>query len=286
MQGANMFDTIRRYFDRGDTREAEMRKLRAEASQFKLPSETFIKLCKFLFFAGLAFLNFRLFNEIVPGLFGTATGIVAMLAEALAIYCHHYFSRASSWFRYALGGCGLALISFSITHATFSIFDLIGVYEYGADIQFYSRVVAFPLLAGLIGISVLVLSLTHPNNVIRMKESFLHTDVAIKRASAASQSQLMDTQTTLDNIHMEFLNERSRRDAAQVTTLANYIQTRNQITELLASIPDERLRAELAQGMGVSLESIRPAEEPKRAGFGAKLQARDPQGSDPGSVLD
>src|SRR5262245_55279301 len=130
-----MFDTIKKYFDRGDTREAEMRKLRAEASQFKLPSEWFIQSCKFLFFTGLAFLNFRLFNEVVPGLYGTATGIVAMLAEALAIYCHHYFSRASSWFRASLGFCGLALIAFSVTHATFSILDLIGVYEYGEDIR-------------------------------------------------------------------------------------------------------------------------------------------------------
>jgi len=282
-----MFDTIRRYFDSGDTREAEMRKLKSEAGQFKLPSEVFIKFCKFLFFAGLAFLNFRLFNEIVPGLYGTLIGVVAMLAEALAIYCHHYFSRASSWFRYALGASGLVLIAFSITHATFSIFDLIGVYEYSEDVRFYSRVVAFPLLAGLIGISVLILSLTHPNNIIRMKESFLHTQVATDRAAAASQSELMRTQSALDDIRMEFLKERSRRDREQVKTLASYISTRNEITGLLASIPDQALRAELAQGMGVSPESIQPEiEEPKRAGFGAKLQSRDPQGPDPGNVLD
>lgn len=247
-----MFDSIKNIFNRGDSRKAEMSKLEAEASQFKLPSEWFPQACKILFFIGLAFLNYRLFAEVVPGAWGTATGIVAMLSEALAVYCSHYFSRAAGWFRLSLGLCGCLLMIFALIHGTFSIFDLIGVWEFGEDIEFYSRVVAFPLLAGLIGLTVLALTMTHPNNIVRLKEALAHTRIAVGRAEAASDVRLMRTRSVIDDARLEHQREKTRRESEYLTELREYVSIEQEKRRLVQGIPDPDLRQALAREMGIT----------------------------------
>jgi hypothetical protein len=122
--------------------------LEAEARQFRLPSETLPQIFKYLFFVGLAFLNYRLFAHAVPGAWGQATGCVAVMAEAIALYSTHNYSRSSGLFRLSLGVAGVLLMAFSLIHGTFSILDLIGVADISDAVRYYSRVVAFPLLAG------------------------------------------------------------------------------------------------------------------------------------------
>jgi hypothetical protein len=107
-QGDSMFDSVKNWLPRSDDHQAGARKLEAEAKQFRLPSETLPQVFKYLFFAGLAVLNFRLFTHTVPGAWGVATGIVACMAEAIALYCSHNFSRSAGLFRASLGFCGFA----------------------------------------------------------------------------------------------------------------------------------------------------------------------------------
>src|SRR5262245_63284178 len=98
-----MFDSIRNFLSRTDRHQADRNALESEAKQFKLPSETLPQVLKYIFFTGLAALKFRLFAEAVPGAWGTATGIVAMLAECLALYSLHYFSRSAGLLHLSLG---------------------------------------------------------------------------------------------------------------------------------------------------------------------------------------
>jgi len=81
--------------------QADRQALEAEAKTFKLPSEAIPQACKYLLFSGLAFFNFRLFAHVVPGFWGRATGAVAIMAEAIALYSSHNFSRSSGFFRWA-----------------------------------------------------------------------------------------------------------------------------------------------------------------------------------------
>jgi hypothetical protein len=62
-------------------------------------------------------------------------------------------------------------MAFSLVHGTFSILDLIGVAEISEAVRAYSRLVAFPLLAGLLGLAVIAISMTHPKNIVRLRQA-------------------------------------------------------------------------------------------------------------------
>jgi hypothetical protein len=271
-----MFESIKNFMNKSDDRHSELRKLDAEADQFKLPSETLPQLLKFMFFAGLAVLNYRLFARSVPGVWGQATGVVACMAEALALYCSHYFSRAAGLFRIALGLCGGVLMLFSLIHGTFSIFDLMRLSSFSATIHWYSHVVAFPLLAALIGLSVIALTMTHPHNVVRLHEALAHTQIARSRAEAASDSRLMRTRSVIEDVRLAHRQERTQRESQYLQTLKQYIGIEAQKRQLVLSIPDPRLRAELAQELGIDIQEQEPPK--KTPGF--------IQGQSKGSVLD
>src|SRR5262249_3120315 len=107
-----MFDSIKNWLSRTDRHQADRQKLEAEAKDFRLSSETLPQIFKFLFFPGLGFLNYRLFSHAVPGLWGQATGCVAVMAEAIALYSAHNFSRSAGLFRLSLGESGAVLMAF------------------------------------------------------------------------------------------------------------------------------------------------------------------------------
>jgi hypothetical protein len=247
-----MFQSLKNILGRDETRADQINKLEAEADQFKLPSETLPQIFKFLFFAGLAFLNYRLFAHTVPGAWGIMTGIVAMMAEALAVYCSHYFSRAAGLFRASLGICGALLMGFSLVHGTFSILDLIGVWEYSDTIAEYSRIVAFPLLAALIGLTVVALTMTHPNNIIRMREALAHTRIARDRAEAASDVRIMRNRSIVESARLEFRKEQTRLEAEHLQNLTDYVGIKQKTRQLIQSIPDPVMREALAREAGMT----------------------------------
>src|SRR5262249_28389019 len=135
-----------------------------------------------------------------------------VMAESIALYSTHNFSRSSGLFRLSLGVAGLVLMTFSIVHGTFSILDLIGVADLSEAIQHYSRVIAFPLLAGLLGVSVVAICMTHPKNLLRLRQAEAHTTIATGRAQAASELELMRARAILDNARLEQQRERTRRE--------------------------------------------------------------------------
>jgi hypothetical protein len=262
-----MFDSIRNFLYRTDRHQAERNALEAEAKQFKLPSETLPQVLKYIFFAGLAALNFRLFSEAVSGAWGTATGIVAMLAETLALYALHYFSRSAGLFRASLGVSGFLLMGFSLVHGTFSILDLVGVREISRDVQYYSRVVAFPLLAALITLSVVAITMCHPKNIVRLKQAIAHTRIAMGRAEAASEIELSRAQDIVEQARLDSQKERTRRRAEFLQEFGKMVEISQQERRLLGSIADPDLRQALAREMGVPDPGYQQSEPVRKLGF-------------------
>jgi hypothetical protein len=248
-----MFDSIRNWLTRTDRHQVERQRLEAEAKDFRLPGETLPQVFKYLFFAGLGFLNYRLFSHAVPGLWGQATGIVAVMAEAIALYGAHNFSRSAGLFRFSLGASGAVLMAFSMVHGTFSIMDLIGVADLSASIQYYSRIVAFPLLAGLLGVSVVAITMTHPKNIIRLKQALAHTTIVVGRAKAASELELMRAQSVLDQARLDQQRERTRREAEYLTEVEKLIAVEERKRAMVMAISDDALREALARELGVEL---------------------------------
>lgn len=246
-----MFNSIKSWLNRDDEAQADRRALEAEAKQFKLPSEALPQIFKYVFFAGLAFLNYRLFAHAVPGAWGTATGILAMMAEGIALYCAHNFSRSADWFRITLGFSGGLLMAFSLVHGTFSILDLIGIADISEAVRNYSRMVAFPLLAALLGLSVVAITMTHPKNIVRLKQALSHTRVATGRAEAASELELMRAYSAVEQARLDRMKERSRREGDYLGELQKLITIEQRKREMVARIPDPQLRASLARELGI-----------------------------------
>jgi hypothetical protein len=250
-----MFDSIKNWLNRTDRHQADRQKLEAEARDFRLPSETLPQIFKYLFFVGLGFLNYRLFSHAVPGLWGQATGIVAVMAEAIALYAAHNFSRSAGLFRLSLGASGFVLMAFSMIHGTFSILDLIGVADVSAAVQYYSRIVAFPLLAGLLGVSVVAITMTHPKNIIRLKQALAHTAIVVGRAKAASELELMRAQSVLDQARLDRQRERTRRESEYLSEVERLIAVEERKRAMVAAITDPALREALARELGVELRT-------------------------------
>src|SRR5215468_9710345 len=231
-----MFDSVKNWLNRNDQHQADKQKLEAEAKDFRLPGEMMPQVFKFLFFAGLGFLNYRLFSHAVPGLWGQATGLVAVMAEAIALYATHNFSRSAGLFRFALGASGFVLMAFSMVHGTFSILDLIGVADLSAAVQYYSRIVAFPLLAGLLGVSVVAITMTHPKNVIRLKQALAHTQIMIGRANAASEIELMRASQVVEQARLDRWKDRNRMEQEYLAEAQKLIQLEEEKARVVAAI--------------------------------------------------
>lgn len=248
-----MFDSVKNFLNRTDKQSAEKNKLENEAKNFKLPGEAGPQIVKYAVFIGLAFLNFRLFSELVPGPRGIATGVVAIVSEYLALYSFHNFSRSAGAFRVVLGLSGVALAAFSITHGAFSFFDMVGVAELGPTIHWYSRMVAFPLLAALVAVSSIAMGLTHPVNLVRLKQAFAHTQIATGRAQAASELELMKAQAVIEQAKLDNQKERIRRESEYLESLGSLIAVEQKKRDMVAAIPDPELREALARELGIEV---------------------------------
>src|SRR5262245_40309783 len=269
-----MFDSIKNWLSRTDRHQADRQKLEAEARDFRLPSETLPQVFKYLFFIGLGFLNYRLFSHAVPGLWGQATGLVAVMAEAIALYSTHNFSRSAGIFRLSLGASGCVLMAFSMVHGTFSILDLIGVADLSAAVQYYSRIVAFPLLAGLLGVSVVAITMTHPKNVIRLKQAMAHTAIVTGRAKAASELELMRAQSILDQARLDQQRERTRREAEYLSEVEKLIAVEERKRQTVFAISDPVLRESLARELGIDLRHSAPSRSVTTSNWGPQPTAQ------------
>src|SRR5262245_18406471 len=124
------------------------------------------------------------------------------MAEAIALYSIHNFSRSAGVFRFYLGASGCVLMAFTVVLGRFSFLDLVRVASLSARIEYYSHVVAFPLLAALLGVSVVAITMTHPTYIIRLKQALAHMAIVTGRAQAASELELMRAQSILDQARL------------------------------------------------------------------------------------
>lgn len=259
-----MFNSIREYFSKSDQGAADRADLTSEARQFKTPGEWFPQLLKVIFFIGLGAMNVRLFHKLVPGAWGYAIGTCAVMAEALALYCSHNFSRAAGLFRIALGASGALLMAFTIVHSVFSFFDLIGVNSFlSTDVHGYAQHYAFPFLACLLGASAIAITMTHPKNIIRLVQARAHTDILTERAAAASKLEIMRAQSILASAELDHQRERNAREEEYLTELSRQIRTMQQKVNLVAAIPDAKLRDQIARELGLDPSSLPSVDSPR-----------------------
>lgn len=248
--------SVREFFGLTDKSRQDQAVLRAEAKEFKTPGELLPQILKYIFFLGLAFLNFRLFYKTVPGLYGVAIGSLAILGEILAVYAIHNFSRSSGMHRIALGIGGGALCVFALTHSAFSFFDIVGDVPFMNTVHIYARQYAFPILFGLIGLMAIALKMTHPKNQIRLAQAKAHSDILIDRAKAASELELLHSRSTIERANLDRLNEKIALDTEYLASLRQTIDNEQAKIEMVANIPEKPLREKIARDLGLDLAQL------------------------------
>jgi hypothetical protein len=184
---------------------------------------------------------------------------VAVLAEYLALYAYHNFSRTSGAFRVVLGLSGIGLAAFSITHGVFSFFDMIHVAELSQTVHIYSQTVAFPLLLSLVTVSSIAMGLTHPVNLVRLKQALAHTSIITGRAEAASELELMRAQSIVESARLDRQRERIRRESEYLAEVEKLIAVEQKKRQMVASISDPELREALARELGIEVSKAAAA---------------------------
>jgi hypothetical protein len=193
----------------------------------------------------LGYWNVKLFTDAIPGPSGWVTALVALSLEATALYCVHNYTRSLNLHKFMLGLFGVLLFLFSLAHATMSVIHANG-YEWGQEfIDFYSHVIAFPLLLILLTVAVVALSLTHWSGEVMSKLAETRLASMLNRAQVLMQQARM-----LDDQELVYLRAQQLEQDTQIRSdLIPVVRHRAEIGEqrarLLESIDDPDLRVQL-----------------------------------------
>jgi hypothetical protein len=123
----------------------------------------------------------------------------------------------------------------------------IGVADISETVRYYSRVVAFALIARLIGVSVIAITMTHLKNIVQLKQAIAHMRVVIGRAEAASELELMRAQSAVDQARLDRFKERSRRESEYLGEVQKLISIEERKRAMVAQISDLALREAVAR---------------------------------------
>src|SRR5262249_25754899 len=135
----------------------------------------------------------------------------------------------------------------------------------------------------LLGLSVVAITMTHPKNIIRLKQALAHMDIVTGRAKAASELELMRAQSVLDQAKLDRQRERTRRESEYLSEVEKLIAVEGRKRQRIYAISDQALREALARELGVELRQPQGVTQhrtaPKTSNWGPQPTARHGNGS-------
>jgi hypothetical protein len=186
--------------------EEQVEDLKAQSASFSLPKPNpwIFYLGKGAAFVLLAGLNFYVFHHVVPGGFGVAIGVIAIVTEITALYLWQIAHNCVGKHKGGVITFAFLFTVFSVFHAFVGFLTLRGAeFPWMED---YSGYVAFPVMLALWLTCVILVPLLHPNAAVVAERSRQETRIAI------------DQQKTLafaSKLRMEALQTRLQLDAKQ-----------------------------------------------------------------------
>jgi hypothetical protein len=106
--------------------------------------------------------------------------------------------------------------------------------------------------------------MAHPKNIVRLRQAWAHTTIAIGRAEAASELQLMRAQSVVEQARLDRQRERTRRESEYLQEVEKLIAVEERKRQMIGAISDAGLREALARDMGIDST---PRAPPRRPGF-------------------
>src|SRR5215510_2216595 len=106
--------------------------------------------------------NIHFFLSLVGGFMGYLTAAVAAHVEITAVYCFHNHPRSLGRHKQALLVLSILLMAFSTIHAVFAMITYTGYANGNEFVDFYSNVMALPIIVVLLTVTTMTLTMTHP----------------------------------------------------------------------------------------------------------------------------
>lgn len=249
-----------------ETRQAE---ILDEAQNYKLASNGgYLTVVKYALFGMLAVLNFRLFVSAIPGIWGWLVGCMAVLMEGFAVYCWNNQGKSEGKHRTALIVFCVAFTAVSLAHAAASVYELVnGTVPLGPSISkyvfWYSHVVAFPLIFGLMIVALFVIGFTHYLAKISKERAKAQVEIEKGNAELATKTAKLKQEAELAEQQILFEKRKLQVKMQMSGVLADTLAEETRQMQLLRSTPDPTIRQRLAELLG--LPDLRSAETPAQA---------------------
>jgi hypothetical protein len=89
--------------------------------------------------------------------------------------------------------------------------------------------------------------MSHPKNIVRLRQAPAHTRIVVGRAEAASELELMRAQSVVEQARLDRFRERSRRESEYLGEVEKLIAVEERKRQMVAAISDPAPREALAR---------------------------------------
>lgn len=245
-------------FSKEDERKQQNADLQQEAATFDLASNGgFLTFAKYVIYALLGALNFRLFYVAVSGLWGVAIGLTAIMSEAFAIYCWNNQSKSSGKHRLALQAFSVGFTVVSILHGAASLYEML---QLGPSIKgaifWYSHAVAFPLIFGLMILALFVLGFTHWSAAVAKERAKSQVGIATSRADLLTKTANLAHESQLAHAELDHFKEKLAVEHEMTAMLEDVAALEARKQKAVSTIADPAVRDRIQRLLGV----IQPAQ--------------------------
>ncbi len=233
-------------------RENSARELHKEAETFDLAGTGgFLAFVKYAVFTVLASLNFHLFYTHVPGIWGVALGLTAILFEACAVYFWNKQNKSAGNHKRALQTFAVLFTTVSFVHGCAALYQLGNVGpSLAAPILIYSKYIAFPLLFGLMVLSVCVTHYLHWSTAISEVRANAQLQAEQGRAELITQSLALANQGEIEKARLKFFEDQILLEEQYVHGVEKFAAIKARGERALQSITDPEVKRELFAALG------------------------------------
>ena len=242
--------------------KSQSEQIKKEAEGFNLAGTGgFLSVVKYLVFAILASLNFHLFYTHAPGIWGVLIGCVALMFEACAIYFWNKQNQSADRHQLALQAFAIIFTVLSFVHGTAALYQLAGVGpDITAVVEVYSRYVAFPLLFGLMVLSVCTLHYCHWSTQISNARAKAMLEMERRRAELMTETMALETEAAVETMRLEHFKQKVILEEGYVRAVEEFAKVKQRGLATINAITDPDVRTELFNAIGRTATGTGPAQ--------------------------
>jgi hypothetical protein len=201
--------------------------------------------CKWMVCALLAVWNANLFVSTIPGWMGRFTAFVAINLELTVLYCVHNYTRSVDDHKKWLGRFAVILGLFSLAHAVFAIIHYTGYAGPSPFIDFYSHVIALPLIVILLSVTVATLAMKHWSAEVIIDLAVSKLESLKNRARVLTERhRLLDAQE-LSGLKAELFDQETALKTELIPIVSRRIEASERLERMIEEIDDPLLKREV-----------------------------------------